>query len=113
MSDEELRAGEKKTELVWQRQLPLLMAWGGTIDKAQGLRVGPEQAVRRLVLDVGPNEGWARGLLYVAVSRAELLSCLAFSPNPKIERFEGINKGKGATAVFAQLNRLNTLARRQ
>ena len=43
------------------------------------------------------------GLLYVAVSRAEYLDCIAFSPMPKIERFQKLNCSAQAVEIFEQL----------
>lgn len=94
---------QKKSVTAWRKQLPLKMAWASTIHKAQGITVGPHQAIKRLVIDAGKVEHHAPGLLYVAISRAEFAECIAFSPMPPIERFKKLNCSAAAAAIFNEL----------
>lgn len=94
---------QKRAVAAFRKQLPLAMAWASTIHKAQGLTIGPHQAIQRLVIDAGAHEGRCPGLLYVAVSRAEYLDCIAFSPMPKVERFQKLNCSAQAVEIFEQL----------
>lgn len=94
---------QKKAVSAWRKQLPLKMAWASTIHKAQGITVGPQQAIKRLVIDAGKVEHHAPGLLYVAISRAEYVDCIAFSPMPPIERFKKLNCSAAAQEIFNEL----------
>ena len=94
---------QKQSVTAWRKQLPLKTAWASTIHKAQGITVGPQQAIKRLVIDAGKVEHHAPGLLYVAVSRAEYVDCIAFSPMPPIERFQKLNCSAAAAEIFNEL----------
>ena len=85
------------------------MAWGVTIHKAQGLTVGPDKPIKRIMINAGVVEHYAPGLMYVAISRAEYANCIAFNPMPTKERFEKLNCSLKAQATMAQLDRLDAL----
>ena len=71
--------------------------------QAQGLTVGPNEAIKRLIIDPGKAEHNAPGRLYVAISRAQYLDCIAFSPMPKMDRFKKLNRSMRALEIFEQL----------
>ena len=52
-------------------QFPLMMAWGITIHKSQGL------TLERVVVELGDKD-FSRGLSFVAISRVKTLKGLAF-----------------------------------
>jgi hypothetical protein len=68
--------------------------------------------VARIVIDVGKTEGWAPGLMYVAVSRAMSSSCVAFNPMPTFERFNKLNTSQQAKQIFRHLARLDEMSKR-
>ena len=41
-----------------------------------------DEAVAKVIINVGDSEGWDPGLMYVAISWARLGSCLAFESMP-------------------------------
>ncbi len=51
-------AGARKV-MCTRTQVPLDLAWAITIHKPQGLTVGPEEGVRKVIVDFGQTEGWA------------------------------------------------------
>ena len=84
--------------------------------KPQGLTVGPGEEIKRLVVDFGKSEGWAPGLLYVALSRVTHLQALALHPIRvtstgqiedlpfyKLERFTKVNTSKKSIVIIARL----------
>ena len=110
--------GKRKT-VCTRQQLPLDLAWAISIHKSQGMTVGPEEAFHKLIVDCGPTEHWAPGLLYVAASRGVHRDCLAFDPVEinelgeithmpfyNFNRFEKLNTSAGAELMFAYFERL-------
>ena len=106
----------KKHQRCQREQLPLLLAWAVSIHKSQGLTVGPNEQVKRLIVDFGASEGWAPGLLYVALSRVTHLEALALHPIRvtetgeiedlpfyKVERFTKVNTSKKSAVIMAHL----------
>ena len=63
----ETKAGKQLT----RTQLPLMMAWGITIHKSQGL------TLEKVVVELG-NKDFSAGLSFVAISRVKTLKGLAF-----------------------------------
>ena len=93
-----------------RKQVPLAHAWARSIHKSQGMTVGENEVVKRLLIDCGEEEHWAPGLLYVAVSRAETRGCIAFNPMPPRRRFEKCNSSLRAQRVMAQMAKLKQQA---
>ena len=99
-------------------QVPLDLAWAVTIHKSQGLTIGPEEAIKMVIVDFGKNEAWAPGLMYVAVSRVTHLECLAIDLRKINEaqelevipfnrdRLANLNKSKKSQAIFEYLAKL-------
>ena len=106
----------KKHQRCQREQLPLLLAWAVSIHKSQGLTVGPNEQVKRLIVDFGASEGWAPGLLYVALSRVTHLEALALHPIRvtetgeiedlpfyNVERFTKVNTSNKSAVIMAHL----------
>mmetsp|Transcript_41887 Transcript_41887/g.107187 ORF Transcript_41887/g.107187 Transcript_41887/m.107187 type:complete len:198 (+) Transcript_41887:1975-2568(+) len=70
-------------------QLAIVLAFGMTIHKSQGLTVGPGCPLGKLVINIG-NKEHQSGLTFVALSRAKNISCLAMYPFPNFDRLEGL-----------------------
>jgi hypothetical protein len=69
--------------------VPLDLSWALTIHKSQGLTVGPDENIRKVIVDFGQAEGWAPGLTYVACSRVVHRDCLTLDPI-KVDEFKNI-----------------------
>jgi hypothetical protein len=67
--------------------------------------------VAKVVIDVGNSESWAPGLMYVAISRATLGSCVAFDPMPSFERFSKLNTSQQAKEILKHLSRLEEMSK--
>ena len=117
-----------KKQMATRNQLPLVMAWATSIHKSQGMTIGPGkrflvhrscfnqrvtgESVAKVVIDVGKSESWAPGLMYVAISRATLSSCVAFDPMPSFERFSKLNTSQQAKEILKHLSRLEEMSKR-
>jgi hypothetical protein len=117
-----------KKQMATRNQLPLVMAWATSIHKSQGMTIGPGkrflvhrsclnqrvtgESVAKVVIDVGKSESWAPGLMYVAISRATLSSCVAFDPMPSFERFSKLNTSQQAKEILKHLSRLEEISKR-
>ena len=117
-----------KKQMATRNQLPLVMAWATSIHKSQGMTIGPGkrflvhrscfnqrvtgESVAKVVIDVGKSESWAPGLMYVAISRATLSSCVAFDPMPSFERFSKLNTSQQAKEILKHLTRLEEMSKR-
>ena len=77
-----------------RKQLPLILAFGITIHKSQGMTIGADQPIKRAVIDIGGRE-FNAGLTFVALSRAKTLSGIAFQPGPPFNRLSRISKCSG------------------
>jgi hypothetical protein len=88
MCDSDWVAGKRRTNCV-RTQVPLDLAWALTIHKSQGLTVGPDENIKKIIVDFGKTEGWAPGLMYVSCSRVVHQDCLAFDPI-RVDEFNNI-----------------------
>ena len=70
------------------------------------------EQVGKVAIDVGSAEHWAPGLIYVAVSRGKVSSCIAFNPMPTFERFSKLNTSLRAKNIFARLADLGEMSKR-
>ena len=93
---------------VTRTQLPLVLAWGITIHKSQGMTIGPGHPLERVKIDFGGEE-FCLGLVFVALSRATSLSDLAFDPMPDFQRLLSIAKSKMLAGRLAEMARIEEL----
>jgi ATP-dependent exoDNAse (exonuclease V) alpha subunit len=84
-------------------QIPLSLAFGLTVHKAQGATLD------KVVVDLGERE-FASGLSFVACSRTRLLSDMAFTGSFKFERLPQMGKFKNLQEKSEEEVRLSTLA---
>jgi len=84
-------------------QLPLMLGFGITIHKSQGL------TLPSLVLDIGSSE-FATGLAYVGLSRVKCYDQLMFDSSFDFERLQGVKKSKRFRERLQEEARLRRLA---
>ena len=93
-----------------RRQLPLVLAFGITIHKSQGLTVGEGCPIERVVIDIGNREN-SSGLTFVALSRAKKMACMALDPFPNFDRLQSIANNHQLKARISHDNELVALSR--
>ena len=73
-----------------------------------------DEAVAKVIIDVGDSEGWESGLMCVAIPWAKLGSCVAFEPMPQHSRGFSckLTRGKQAKVTFKHLARLEKMSKR-
>lgn len=93
---------------------PLKESEGTTIHATQGLTVGAEKPIKRIVIDLGEakNECNARGGAYVAQSRPETAADFAYSTPVTLDRLAAIGTGKSSQVLRTELDALAVRARR-
>ena len=122
MCDSDWVAGKRNTNCK-RTQVPLDLAWALTIHKSQGLTVGPDENIRKIIVDFGKTEGWAPGLMYVACSRVVHRDCLALDPIKvdefnnvvhlpfyEFRRYFNLNTSQTSTKIFNHLRSLRDRA---
>ena len=92
----------------FRKIIPLVLSWGRTIHKFQGLEAGPNSYIKKIVIHLGDRkmEGLNPGLTYTALSRAKNIgtqennymdSAMYFSGPTTYTRFQDLRKGKDGT----------------
>ncbi len=96
-------------QTVTRVQLPLCLAWGITIHKAQGMTIGPGEPIPRYRVSLGKSEISA-GLTFVALSRAKNMSCFVFDPAPDYARLQAIANATQLPNRLVELERIEALS---
>ena len=70
----------KKKMFATHTQLLLQLAQAITIHKSQGMTIGPNKPLRKVVIDVSEGESWCESLAYVALLRGLFIDTFALDP---------------------------------
>ena len=96
-------------QMITRSQLPMCLAWGITIHKAQGMTIGPGEAIPRYRVSLRKTEHSA-GMTFVALSRAKTMQCFVFYPVPDFTRMQAIANATQLPNRLLELERIERLS---
>jgi hypothetical protein len=77
-------------------QIPLALSWGKTCHKCQGMTVGPDHPIERMVVDLGDvqTEGRSPGIAFVSVSRVTTAGALGITGSLNYDRLACVGQSE-------------------